>query len=193
MAGWTPVFSAPPAEEEFCTLRWQALTVRQKRSLLILPALAAVGSPAMALLPALAQQLHPQDAAGLALPLLFARSLGQLCGPMLLKREPDALCGPRRESFAWHLSGRLWNAAVFVRVDGMCAGDDLYRASGLECSLRSGTFGVLSSFHPRKPLRPAVKPGAGKRSAPLFSPALQQWLPGLAQYRRSMLSRQRPC
>jgi hypothetical protein len=85
-----------PMERVSATLRWQALTVRQKRSLLILPALAAVGSPAMALLPALAQQLHPQDAAGLAL-LLFARSLGQLCGPMLLKREPDALCGPRRE------------------------------------------------------------------------------------------------
>jgi hypothetical protein len=96
------------------------LTVRQKRSLLILPALAAVGSPAMALLPALAQQLHPQDAAGLALPLLFARSLGQLCGPMLLKREPDALCGSHatHHRLSRHLSGRLWNAAV-VRVDGM--------------------------------------------------------------------------
>lgn len=122
------------------TLRWQALTVRQKRSLLILPALAAVGSPAMALLPALAQQLRPQDAAGLALPLLFARSLGQLSGPLLLKREPDALCGPHATNnrLPEHLSGRLWHAAVFVRVDSMCAGDDLYRASGLECSLRSG-------------------------------------------------------
>lgn len=77
----------PVAKEASATLRWQALTVRQKRSLLILPALAAVGSPAMALLPALAQQLRPQDAASLALPLLFARSLGQLCGPLLLKKR----------------------------------------------------------------------------------------------------------
>ncbi|MFG0644499.1 MFS transporter [Leclercia adecarboxylata] len=54
-------------------VRWQALAPRQKRSLLLLPVLAAVGSPAMALLPALA--------------LLFARSMGQLCGPLLLNRE----------------------------------------------------------------------------------------------------------
>ncbi len=56
---------------------------------LILPlyALAAVGSPAMALLPAVAQQMRPVDAAGLALPLLFARSLGQLCGPLLLNAD----------------------------------------------------------------------------------------------------------
>ncbi|MCS2159777.1 MFS transporter [Scandinavium sp. H11S7] len=65
-------------------LRWTTLTLSQKRSLLLLPSLAAVGAPAMALLPALAQQMHPDDTAGLALPLLFSRSLGQLCGPMLL-------------------------------------------------------------------------------------------------------------
>jgi hypothetical protein len=69
------------------TIAWLSLTAAQKRSLLILPALAAVGSPAMALLPALAQQIHPDDASGLALPLLFARSLGQLCGPLLLNGE----------------------------------------------------------------------------------------------------------
>ncbi|MEH3415575.1 MFS transporter [Phytobacter diazotrophicus] len=68
-------------------IAWPSLTAAQKRSLLILPALAAVGSPAMALLPALAQQIHPDDASGLALPLLFARSLGQLCGPLLLNGE----------------------------------------------------------------------------------------------------------
>lgn len=69
------------------TIAWPSLTAAQKRSLLILSALAAVGSPAMALLPALAQQIHPDDATGLALPLLFARSLGQLCGPLLLNGE----------------------------------------------------------------------------------------------------------
>jgi hypothetical protein len=74
-----------PMERKPATLRWQALTVRQKRSLLILPALAAVGSPAMALPSGTGSS--PQDAAGLALPLLFARSLGQLCGPMLLKES----------------------------------------------------------------------------------------------------------
>lgn len=69
------------------TVVWSSLTTAQKRSLLILPALAAVGSPAMALLPALAQQIRPDDAGGLALPLLFARSLGQLCGPLLLNGD----------------------------------------------------------------------------------------------------------
>ncbi|MGU0055597.1 hypothetical protein ACVXG7_04180 [Enterobacter hormaechei] len=54
--------------------------------MLILPALAAVGSPAMALLPALAQQINPENAAGLALPLLFARS-GQLRPLAAQKRE----------------------------------------------------------------------------------------------------------
>lgn len=135
-----PLLPLPGEEAAPAPLRWRTLTVRQKRSLLILPALAAVGSPAMALLPALAQQLHPQDAAGLALPLLFARSMGQLCGPMLLKkREPDALCRPHAANhrLSRYFSCRLWNAAVVIRVDGMCAGDNLYRASGLKRSLRS--------------------------------------------------------
>lgn len=68
-------------------LRWHALSGLQKRSLLLLPALAAVGAPAMALLPALAQQIRPDEATGLALPLIFARSVGQLCGPLLLKAD----------------------------------------------------------------------------------------------------------
>lgn len=80
-----PTLAVPAEEKAPAALRWQMLTIRQKRSLLILPALAAVGSPVMALLPAMAQQIHPQDAASLALPLLFARSMGQLCGPLLLK------------------------------------------------------------------------------------------------------------
>ncbi|HFZ1618896.1 MFS transporter [Klebsiella aerogenes] len=63
---------------------WHVISPLQKRSILLLPALAAVGSPAMALLPALAQEIRPEDSAGLALPLLFARSLGQLCGPLML-------------------------------------------------------------------------------------------------------------
>lgn len=71
-------------EEAQKPLRWHGLDTGQKRSLLLLPALAAVGAPAMALLPALAQQIRPDNATALALPLLFSRSLGQLCGPMLL-------------------------------------------------------------------------------------------------------------
>ncbi|WP_312269133.1 MFS transporter [Pseudescherichia sp.] len=69
------------------TLRWRTLSSLQKRSLLLLPALAAVGAPAMALLPALAQQIKPDETTGLALPLIFARSVGQLCGPLLLKAD----------------------------------------------------------------------------------------------------------
>ncbi|MEA9391319.1 MFS transporter [Acerihabitans sp. TG2] len=72
---------------QVAVIRWAGLSILQKRSLLLLPALAAVGSPAMALLPAIAQQIRPGDATGLALPLLFARSLGQLCGPLLLNGE----------------------------------------------------------------------------------------------------------
>jgi len=69
------------------SLRWARLSPMQKRSLLLLPSLAAVGAPAMALLPALAQQMRPEETTGLALPLLFSRSLGQLCGPMLLNSQ----------------------------------------------------------------------------------------------------------
>ncbi len=76
--------AAPPRP---AGIRWRGLSVLQKRSLLLLPALAAIGSPAMALLPAIAQQIRPDDSTGLALPLLFARSLGQLCGPLLLNGE----------------------------------------------------------------------------------------------------------
>lgn len=68
-------------------VRWRNLSPLQKRSILLLPALAAVGSPAMALLPALAQQIRPEAATGVALPLLFARSLGQLCGPLMLNTD----------------------------------------------------------------------------------------------------------
>lgn len=79
--------AAPPETDAKPFLHWKTFTPLQKRSVLLLPALAAVGSPAMALLPALAQQMQPQDTASLALPLLFARSLGQLCGPLLLNAD----------------------------------------------------------------------------------------------------------
>lgn len=79
--------AAPPDTDAKPPLHWKTFTPLQKRSVLLLPALAAVGSPAMALLPALAQQMQPQDTASLALPLLFARSLGQLCGPLLLNAD----------------------------------------------------------------------------------------------------------
>ncbi|HBT4722682.1 TPA: MFS transporter [Klebsiella quasipneumoniae subsp. similipneumoniae] len=76
-----PATEATPVSQESI---WRAISSLQKRSIMLLPALAAVGSPAMALLPALAQAITPEDPAGLALPLLFARSLGQLCGPLML-------------------------------------------------------------------------------------------------------------
>lgn len=63
---------------------WRSLSPAQKQSIILLPVLAAVGSPAMALLPALSQEIAPSDSAGMTLPLVFARSLGQLCGPLLL-------------------------------------------------------------------------------------------------------------
>ncbi|MFQ3490566.1 MFS transporter [Enterobacter asburiae] len=123
------------------TLRWQALTVRQKRSLLILPA--------MALLPALAQQLRPQDAASLALPLLFARSLGQLSGPLLLKKESLT-------RFAAHTPRIIVCLSIFLAAYGMlpflsgwtvCALGMIFIAHlASNVLFAAGTFGVLSSF-----------------------------------------------
>ncbi|HCD7310641.1 TPA: MFS transporter, partial [Enterobacter bugandensis] len=140
----------PGEEAAPAPLRWRTLTVRQKRSLLILPALAAVGSPAMALLPALAQQLHPQDAAGLALPLLFARSMGQLCGPMLLKKESLT-------RFAVHTPRIIVCLGIFLAAYGMlpllsgwmaCALGMIFIAHlASNVLFAAGTFGVLSSFH----------------------------------------------
>ena len=147
-------FSAPslpsPVEETApAALRWRTLTRRQKRSLLILPALAAVGSPAMALLPALAQQIHPQNAAGLALPLLFSRSMGQLCGPMLLKRDSLA-------RFAAHTPRIIVCLGIFLAAYGMlpflsgwvvCALGMIFLAHlASNVLFAAGTFAVLSSF-----------------------------------------------
>ncbi|MBB1202993.1 MFS transporter [Enterobacteriaceae bacterium 89] len=87
----TQISAEPVQHQGSKPLRWTSLNPAQKRSLLLLPSLAAVGAPAMALLPALAQQLQPENTTALALPLLFSRSLGQLCGPLLLNshRMPE--------------------------------------------------------------------------------------------------------
>lgn len=148
-------FSAPSLpsleeEEAPAALRWRTLTVRQKRSLLILPALAAVGSPAMALLPALAQQIHPQDAAGLALPLLFARSLGQLCGPMLLKKESLTRFAARTPRIIVCLGIFLAAYGMLPLLSGWmaCALGMIFIAHlASNVLFAAGTFGVLSSFH----------------------------------------------
>ncbi|BEV72494.1 hypothetical protein THUN1379_19760 [Paludibacterium sp. THUN1379] len=58
------------------------LTAGQRRSLWLLSVLTLVGAPAMALLPVLGSQGNQQ-----MLPLLFARSLGQLCGPLLVREH----------------------------------------------------------------------------------------------------------
>jgi len=68
-------------------LKWRECSPLQRRSMLLLPLLAAVGTPVMALMPALAQQIRPDETTGLALPLLLARSLGQVCGPLLLNSQ----------------------------------------------------------------------------------------------------------
>ncbi|HEP0987061.1 TPA: MFS transporter [Enterobacter ludwigii] len=144
-----PTLAVPAEEKAPAALRWQMLTIRQKRSLLILPALAAVGSPAMALLPAMAQQIHPQDAASIALPLLFARSMGQLCGPLLLKR--DSLT-----RFAARTPRILLCLGIFLAAYGMlpllsgwmaCALGMIFVAHlASNVLFAAGTFAVLSSF-----------------------------------------------
>jgi hypothetical protein len=87
----TKISAEQKLQVKAASLRWVNLSSAQKRSLMLLPCLAAVGAPAMALLPALAQQLQPENTSALALPLLFSRSLGQLCGPLLLNSQkmPD--------------------------------------------------------------------------------------------------------
>ncbi len=64
-------------------LRWRELNQLQRRSLLLLPALALVGAPAMALLPALTVNFS-SEGTQTGLTLLLARSFGQLIGPLLL-------------------------------------------------------------------------------------------------------------
>ncbi|HHT0956514.1 TPA: MFS transporter [Enterobacter kobei] len=151
---FSPAPHDAPEEKGVSTkLRWQTLTVRQKRSLLILPALAAVGSPAMALLPALAQHLRPQDAAGLALPLLFARSMGQLCGPLLLKRDSLA-------RFAARTPRLLLCLGIFLAAYGMlpfmanwagyAPGMIFVAHLASNVLFAAGTFGMLSHFQARQ-------------------------------------------
>ena len=64
-------------------LKWRELNQLQRRSLLLLPSLALVGAPAMALLPALAVNFSG-EVTDTGLMLLLARSFGQLTGPLLL-------------------------------------------------------------------------------------------------------------
>ncbi|RJT42966.1 MFS transporter [Rahnella woolbedingensis] len=140
---------SPPKKDAEPPLHWKTFTPLQKRSVLLLPALAAVGSPAMALLPALAQQMHTQDTASLALPLLFARSLGQLCGPLLLNanklRHYSASNLRLLVCLMLFLAGyfllphfALWPFAALTLIFGA------HLASNVVFAL--GTFGVLSHF-----------------------------------------------
>lgn len=168
-----PSLPSPDEETAPAALRWLTLTRRQKRSLLILPALAAVGSPAMALLPALAQQIHPQNAAGLALPLLFARSMGQLCGPMLLKKDSLA-------RFAAHTPRIIVCLGIFLAAYGMLP----FLSGWVACALgmifiahlasnvlfAAGTFAVLSSFDATQTAAASGKAWRGQTlSASLFT------------------------
>lgn len=139
--------SAPSAAE--LPAKWRNFSPLQKRSVLLLPALAAVGSPAMALLPALAQQIRPDETTGLALPLLFARSLGQLCGPLLLSVEKlqSYSSGNRRLLFCLmlFLTGYFllphfsaWTAGALLLIFGA------HLSSNIVFAL--GTYGILRHF-----------------------------------------------
>ncbi len=138
-----------PRSKSTVSLRWDTLSQEQKRSLLLLPSLAAVGAPAMALLPALAQQMRPEDTPGLALPLLFSRSLGQLCGPMLLSSQKMAEYARRN-----HLL--LGCLALFLLAYMMMPTLSAYTGAALAAIFIAhlasnvvfalGTFGVLYQF-----------------------------------------------
>lgn len=189
-----PTLAVPTEEKAPAALRWQMLTIRQKRSLLILPALAAVGSPAMALLPAMAQQIHPQDAASLALPLLFARSMGQLCGPLLLKR--DSLT-----RFAAHTPRILLCLGIFLAAYGMlpllsgwmaCALGMIFVAHlASNVLFAAGTFAVLSSFQTTHMASASSKAWRWQTlSASLFTGIAAMAAAGFDPYRRFTAFRQ---
>ncbi|MEL2241709.1 MFS transporter [Leclercia adecarboxylata] len=133
--------------EKPVAVRWQTLVSQQKRSLLLLPALAAVGSPAIALLPALAQHIEPDDATGLALPLLFARSMGQLCGPLLLKRESLARYTGQNRRLLACLGLFLLSYGAIPLLPGMQALGVVFIAHlASNIVFAAGTYSVLSSF-----------------------------------------------
>lgn len=140
---------SPTDAHALVALRWQRLTQRQKRCLLLLPALAAVGSPAMALLPALAQEIQPENAAGLALPLLFARSMGQLCGPMLLKRDSLTRVATQPLLLMGYLTLFLAAYGVLPLLSGWVVpalGMIFIAHLASNIVFAAGTFGVLSNF-----------------------------------------------
>lgn len=131
------------------SVRWHRLSQRQKRSLLLLPALAAVGAPAMALLPALAQQLQPIDAAGMALPLLFARSMGQLCGPLLLNQNSLPRYAGQNRQLLLCLGVFFIAYALIPMLTGretMALGLIFIAHLASNIIFAAGTFAVLSSF-----------------------------------------------
>ncbi|MGC6388940.1 MFS transporter [Ewingella sp. S1.OA.A_B6] len=130
-------------------LRWRNCSPLQRRSLLLLPALAAVGSPAMALLPAVAQQMRPEETTALALPLLFARSLGQLCGPLLMNADKLQRYGASNTRLllclALFLGGYFLLPLLGVNpVTGLGLIFGAHLASNVVFAL--GTFGVLRHF-----------------------------------------------
>lgn len=130
-------------------VHWRSLSRAQKRSLLILPLLAAVGSPAMALMPALVQQIAPENAAGLALPLLFVRSLGQLCGPLMIKSEKLPLYARRNRVLLICMGSFLGAYAMVPLISGQLVVTSglifiAHLASNVLFAL--GTFSLLARF-----------------------------------------------
>lgn len=128
---------------------WRCLSPLQKRSVMLLPALAAVGSPAMALLPALAQEIRPGDSAGLALPLLFARSLGQLCGPLMLDVGKLPHYSANNRLLLLCLGGYIGSYFLLplsagFPYTGLALIFSAHMASNIVFAL--GTFGVLKNF-----------------------------------------------
>ncbi|HGH3372325.1 TPA: MFS transporter [Kluyvera cryocrescens] len=137
---------APPISQK---LLWRCLSPVQKRSILLLPALAAVGAPAMALLPALAQEIRPKDSAELALPLILARSLGQLCGPLILNADKLQRYSTNNWLLMICLGGYIGSYCLlplstgFTFV-GLALIFSAHMASNIVFAL--GSFGVLKNF-----------------------------------------------
>ena len=87
----------------------------------------------MALLPALAQQINPENAAGLALPLLLPEVWDSFVALLLRKESLTRFAA--RSPLLLSCLALFWQPMGcfrFIRMGRACAGDDLYRASGVE-------------------------------------------------------------
>ena len=129
-------------------LPWSGLVGGQKRSILLLPVLALVGTPAMALLPALVTTGAGSGYMGLSL--LFARSLGQLLGPLLLSAKNLRDQGNNNRSLLLCLTLFIISYVLATLIPGWLPAMMLIFIAHLASNrvFALGMFGLLDNFGP---------------------------------------------